>query len=559
MISTARGLALIALIAIAMVATLFIDLHRAEPARDHTLVSGFDEARVVKLTWSAPPSSAGAYLAIERGTPHAPWRRTLPSSADVDQGAVGDILAALRGGRWQRVGTAGQVGEGQVKLTIEMRTDSGVERIDLGIGAPAPSRAGSAQQWIARGDRAYLVDAWVAQALMPSTLSLSSTHPLAPAANAPTLTFWNHAGDVTVSGDGTDNRVAQIGAGPTLIEHGVRLDPMIAHDLERALANIEVVALSSSQAGSTHTGTPIAQTDTLQIEWAGSRADLGSTSCNNDDKLVELTARSGGGCVSAEAAGVLRAIVAKLRGPATQSAAPAPVPFAVGVVELGDGQTLDLTKSPKIGARGATSPADRDRTQQLLAALATRATVIDMPTNVSPPARTLFIRGGHGAEQTLVVGERPIVWRAGERVALRVTPEAYDAIARGPAEYTDLQLWTEEPTTVVKVVVIKRGDTHEFSRGAVVGEWTGARAPSSVEALVALLAAPHAEALVGWPWTKQTEEHGAVRVLVTIQPPAGAPFERSMSLTAKGPCEVSVANGVFAMKPALCAAAAVAN
>ncbi|HEY4181501.1 MAG TPA: hypothetical protein VGM90_31860 [Kofleriaceae bacterium] len=571
MISSARGLVLLAAVAVAMVATLFIDLHRAEPARDHMLVSGFDESRVVKLSWANP---SGPPLAIERGTPHAPWRRTLPSAGDVDQNAVGDILAALRGGRWQRVGNVAEAGAGQTKLTIEMRTDTGVESIELGVGEgtrvsqayhlKTKEPVADAQEWIARGDRAYLVDAWVAHALQPDALALAVTHPFAPAANAPSIRFWNHDGDVTVSGDGTDNRILQLGTGPTITDHGVRLDPAIAHELERALATIEVVELSSAQpTASTQTATPIANTNTLQIEWAGTRADLGATGCNGNETLVEVMAPSGGGCVEASAAGDLRDLVAKLRGPATAIAARAPIPFAVGVVELADGQTLDVTKSPKIGVRTqllGMGAADRDRTQQLLAALATRATVIDFAPASAPPgaltegpgARTLFIRGDHGAEQTLVLGDRPIVWRAGERVALRVTPEAYDAIARQAKDYVDLLLWSEEPTTITNIEVAGRA----FSRGAVIGEWTGAKNPASVDALLALLSAPRALELVArnpvGPDPKDT-------VRITIHPPTGPIIEHILRLASGPRCEAETDTGIYLLKPEVCAAARAAK
>jgi hypothetical protein len=588
-ISTARGLALLGVVAVAMVATLFIDLHRAEPARDHTLVSGFDEARVTKLTWAAPTapfaraiSPDGTYLAIERGTPHAPWRRTLPSSGEVDQGAVGDILAALRGGRWQRIGDVAQAGEGQVKLTIEMRTDTGVESIVLGLGAPAerdtagvrpnqPEHVHDAQVWIARGDHAYLVDAWVAAALQPDALALAVTHPIAPAANAPTITFWNKAGDLTVSGEGTDNRIVQPGVKSS--DDGVRLDPAVSHELERALAGIEVVALASSHTASgAQVATPVANTDVLQIEWAGSRANLGTTSCNGNDRYVELIAPSGGGCVEAADATELRDLLTRLRGPASGYAAKAPIPFPVGVVQFGDGQELDVTKRARIGRRASMNTADTARAQQLLAALAAPAELFDVAPAQAPPgavvdgpdAKKLVIRGNHGAEQTLVLGEKPTVWRVNERVALRLTPEAWDIIARPPSEYIDLQLWSEEPTTIVTVAI---GD-EQFTRGAVIGEWTGAKDPEAIDALVALLAAPQGLAHT------TTTGHG-VTVTMTIQPPTSAPYKRTLELVTQGkaciariwtqipfPSDGTLldhVDGELAMKPELCAAARAAK
>src|SRR5262249_19760999 len=154
-----------------------------------------------------------------------------------------------------------------------------------------------------------------------------------PAANAPTLTFWTPDGEVILSGDGTDNRFLKIGTS----DHGVRLDPVIAHNLEVALRNVEIVALPTAPSAS--------DPNELKIEWTGSRAALGAEAgCNGDPALVTLDAPSGGGCVRWNAAQAVRDVLGKLHSSSTILAAKAPVPFPIGVVQFSNGQELDVTK-----------------------------------------------------------------------------------------------------------------------------------------------------------------------------------------------------------------------
>src|SRR4051812_40139871 len=239
MIASWRGLAVAAAIAIALAVIAIVDPLRTERAAvDRALVPRFDPARAAELVWErAGQPAIRAVRAGER------WELHAPGAIPADAGAIGDVLAALRGAHWHRLGDAPPP---HATLTVI----AGGERHVLGVAAPI---AGTEQAWIVRDGRGAVVDRWVARALDRDRLSLQVRGPLADAAGARSIAITGAAPAARAPRPGAGGGAADVASGGRVdlrIEGMPRrlvrpeplwLAPEVAAALERALRDLAIV------------------------------------------------------------------------------------------------------------------------------------------------------------------------------------------------------------------------------------------------------------------------------------------------------------------------------
>ncbi|MCX5741053.1 MAG: hypothetical protein NT062_00985, partial [Proteobacteria bacterium] len=151
MIASLRGVMVACALALALVLVALVDGLRPRPSTDRALVPGF--TAVTSLAWPT--------FAIARVGAH--WTA---DGGPLDDDAVDVVISTLRGARWHRRAEAARAGA----ITTTLRAGPTTIR----IGEPL---AGTAQQWVAIDDAAYLVDAWVARALAPARWQLRDRAP----------------------------------------------------------------------------------------------------------------------------------------------------------------------------------------------------------------------------------------------------------------------------------------------------------------------------------------------------------------------------------------------
>src|SRR4051812_5207051 len=494
MIASWRGLAVAAAIAIALAVIAIVDPLRTERAAvDRALVPGFDPARATELVWErAGQPAIRAVRAGER------WELHAPGAIPADAGAIGDVLAALRGAHWHRLGDAPPP---HATLTVI----AGTERHVLGVAAPI---AGTEQTWIVRDGQGEVVDRWVARALDRDRLSLQVRRPLADAAGARSIAITGALPDgarVALQIEGTPRRRVRPGA--------LVLAPEVVGALERALRDVTIVRIPDRPASG----------HGLAIELAGAHGaavavELGGA-CPGARERVAASGTAGDGCIERAAADAVTAAVAALERPPAAIVERRPVPFEPAHVALPDGAALD-TSPPRVGDAAA----DVTRVAELLAALAAPAEVVGLPA--APPIAHLTATDRAGAAIALDLFADRALARSGEPVALRPAPGAWSLLVRPSRELRDLTLWVEEPTTITALAI----DGVRYRRGAVIGAWD--REPASpvdaarVEALVARLAAPRALGFADRPLA------AAHRVTLEVAPPVGAPMRHALELGA---------------------------
>ncbi len=513
MIASWRGLAVAAAIAAVLAVIVIIDTLRAggPVAVDHALLPGFDPVRATELIWErAGQPAIRAVRAGER------WELRAPGAIPADGGAIGDVLAALRGAHWHRRGDATPP---HTTLTVI----AGGERHVLGIAAPI---AGTEQSWIVCDGQGEVVDGWVARALDRDRLSLQVRRPLADAAGARTIAVTGTvpvslatrpgaaggAGDVAGGGrvdlriEGVPRR--QVRPEPLL------LAPELAAALERALRDVVIIRIRIADGPLPGRG--------LAIEVAGPgpavTVELGGA-CPGAPALVAVSGTAGDGCVEQAAADAVKAAVAALDRPPGAIVERRPVPFEPARVVLPDGGVL-ATSPPRVGDAAA----DDTRVAELLGALAAPAEVVPRPT--APPIAHLTATDRAGAAIALDLFADRVLARPGEPVALRTAPGLWNLLIRPSRELRDLTLWVEEPTMITAVVV----DGVRYQRGPVIGAWdrqpAGPVDAARVEALIAQLATPRAIGLAAGPLA------AAHRVTLEVTPPVGAPIRHALELGA---------------------------
>ena len=491
MISTVRGLVVACAIAALLVALAIAAGGGAAAPADRALVTGFRAEAVTALAWTrdgAPPIRIARDPASPTG-----WSWAEPRGA-ADAGAVEAVLAALRGGRWHRRGPAAAAGRPSVTLAVTSAAGSpGAELPAIGVGEPLP---GGDQRWLMIGDRAYLVDAWLARALAPDALALRVRRPLAAITGAAQL---------QLSPDGALGRVTLAGAPRQITApFPLLLDPVVAAAIERPLAELEVIELPRAAIAPRGEGIVADRTTVL---------DAGP--CPGSPGRWAIDGTAGPGCIGEGAWENARRAIWTLTQPAAQLVERRPAPLEPAKLVLADGAVLDLTGHPRIGDRDA----DPTAVLELIAALGAPAEPIAAPAGTPLGALVATERGGRSI--TLDLYAPDVVVRRGEPVGLRVGEGAFRRLARPSAELRDPTPWREEPTTVTALAL----DGTTYTRGAVIGEWTragpGRDDPAAVSRLVDALAAPR---------LRPHPHAGALRHTVTlhVRPPGGAPVVHAL-------------------------------
>jgi hypothetical protein len=541
MIASARGLAVAAVIAVALAALAAIDVARTPSpggAGDHALVPGFDPARVTALVWERPGQPA---IRVERAGDR--WGLHGPAVAPVDPAAIGDVLAALRGARWHRRGDAPPA---HATLIVA----AGDAQLAIGFSDPI---AGTEQAWITVDGRGAVVDRWVVRALDRDRLGLQIRRPLAEVAGARSIAITGAIPDaIAIRRAGAPIELALAGrprrlAGPAPF----LVAPELVTALERALRDLAITRGADRPVP----GQPLA----IRAGTAGGGeivVEIGDA-CPGAEQLIAMRGTAGEGCVDRAQMVALAMAVARLESPAEAIAERRPVPIEAKHLVLGDGAKLEIDP-PRIGEAAA----DPVRVAELLAALAAPGEIVRRPS--TPPTSRLTARDRSGAEIALDVLAGGIVARRGEPIALRIAPGAWRLATRPSRELRDPALWFEEPTTIAAIAI----DGVRYQRGTVIGAWArepaaaGSAAPvdTAVEALAAQLAAPRA---IGFATGPIAVAH---RVVVDVAPPAGAAIRHAIELGAPtgagcpariAPPAGSDAGGdVVALPAALCAAVA---
>lgn len=486
MTRTPRGLAVLVVIAAVLGALVARELRRPPaPPEDRAIAPGLDPGLVTEMTWERSPlpevtvRGHGAEWTWLSGT----------SNAHANPRAVQDALAALRAGRWQRTAEAAAAGALRAQLVVK----TGSASRTIGIGQPLP---GTEQTWLVVGERALLVDSWVARALDPDPLALRERHPVLAAAQASAIVIA--VGPDSVRLEGTPRRQLS----PRILL--VRAD--LAAELERGLEAIEIVRLSRP---------PPAGTSYLAFDLIANLR-LAST-CPDDPTLAWVSSNSGDGCFARATYDALAAVALAIAGPAELAGEPRPLPAEIDQVALAEG-VLELARTPSIDGQRA----DPVAIAELLAVLAAPAEIVPVPAGATPK-KVLGFRLRGGATVSLQLLGNDLARREGEPIALRLTSAAYARLARGAKGYAVATIWNEEPLTISEIDV----DGVHYARGAVVGEWTrtpsGAFDPEQVDRVVAALASPRRMSDV----ESTTITH---RLKLTVTPPVGAPVVREMAV-----------------------------
>lgn len=517
MIATRRGL--LVLLAVAVLLAMFVigDARRSTGVVDRTLAQGLDVDTITALRWTRPGAPT-----VHLGREGERWSWLEPVAAPADQGAVANILATLRAARWHRRAPAATAGPVRSTLTVSTPTPtSGGKppeyadhpRRTFGLGRVLE---GSEQAWLVDGEHALLVDAWVARALDPDPLSLMIRRPFETAAQAPAITIRTASARVRL--EGTPRWRSE----PTPLL--VRAELVTA--LEQALAALEIVVLPEAPRPAP------ADADVLTIELPSVRATLGGE-CGNPE-VVLLTSSSGTGCVRREAAAAVRAAFAGLTGPDTQIIDLRPAPLDAATITLRDATVLDVARL-RVGGGPGDPAADPARVVELLAVLAAPAPSVPFDPKARPNATiTITDRTGSSIRLELLAGG--VVHRAGEPLALALTPANAALLARTAKDLRVRTLWLEDPLAISSITV----DTMVFRRGSVIGEWLAGpvaapTAPVAVtasraqvlDALAGQLAHPQA---VAFDPPAFATSH---RVVLDIAPPGGAPVQHVLELGGK--------------------------
>ena len=510
MIATRRGLAVLVAIAALLGVLLVRELRRTRRTpEDRALITGLDPSYITAMTWHRsplPPVTVNGSGTL--------WTWTSTSfHAIANARVVADVLAALRAGRWQRTGEVGAAGKLRAQLSLTIGTTARV----IGIGEALP---GTEQTWLVVGDRALLVDSWVARALDPDPLALRERHP---------VTDVSHAAAITISTEGVTSRFEAVP--PRQVQPRVVLvrAPLMA-ELARALEAIEIVRLSRSPAG---------DMPELVIH-AGTEVRLGAR-CPDDPTLAWLSSDIGDGCIARATYDAVTAAVQALAGSAATVAEPRPLPVEVEKVVLADAAVLALDRAPAIDGK----PTDPVAVAELLAVLAAPADLVPLP-DVHPVRGTVTLTVRKAGAITLELLGGNLVHRALEPVALRLSGGAYERLARGARAYVDKSVWNEEPTTITSIKI----DAITYTRAAVIGEWTRAPAgtfdPKRVDLVAVALSVPRR--------TPDVESINYThRVVLTVTPPVGAPVVRALGV-GNFRCIATTGAGTMSFAPAVCEA-----
>ncbi|MDB4959230.1 MAG: hypothetical protein JWO36_6799 [Myxococcales bacterium] len=533
MTASLRALLVLAALAGSLVLAVVIDGMRAPaPPPSRALLPGLDPEQVTELRWSrahGPDSRVTREAAI--------W--VAPRST-VDQQTVAAVLSTLRAARWHRRDVKAIAGTTKAQLVVFAPRKHVIEIAESLVGAD--------QTWLViDGGDARLVDGWVARALDPSPLALRMRFPLAEAASADTilingkLEIKGHPRllDHTFPGRGS-------GFGPPPV---IWLDPRFVDRLERALAELELVA-EASASGDAAASPALAVTGTSIVVDDVTLSEAGP--CPEHPELVAVAGSFGNGCVSAVSWNEIVAVVHALDGSPGAIADRRMTADPPEWIMFQGGDRLELNTMTVVRA-GRRVAADPSRARELVAALLDEAEIVgdtsvdDIESNKPTGHLTALSARGRNRIYWDAAG---FVFRDHERLKFRPTTSDLKIYQRGVAAYVDDHLWTEDPTSITAIEI----DHVTYRRGAVLGEWTrdpsGKIKAAALDALASALAAVRAPASEG-------DLAVAHEVTVTITPPVGAPSKHTLEIAAG--CAARVDGARVTLSRSVCAAVAAAQ
>jgi hypothetical protein len=481
-----RGLAILAAIAVALAVIALRG--GAREVEDRALAPGVDVAAIDRLTW-ARPGEPDVVAVRDRGA----WTWAgAPASPD----AIDGVLTALRAGRWQRRGDAAVAGAVAATLTI------GPSGLALAVAQPL---AGTDQTWLVAGDRALLVDAWIARALAPPPRALRVARPIAGAT----------VGTIELAGDrGTraiDLATGRLGDGVATL----RLAPAPLDELGRAVDELEIVALPAAAPGDAAAGSGVRVT--VRAPGHADRwAQLGAA-CAGHPELVAIRAGTGDGCVVAAAAARVADVYARLAVPLSRAPGDLAAIAAIAdhrivaaptTVQLPDGTRIAVDTSRASAADRATAanPAiandtDPAAVRALVDAVTAPCEVVAIPDAQVRGELAVTERDGDEVHAEL---RGDVVVRAGEPVGLRPAAPALAVIESPGGLFASRTLWVDEPLSITTLSI----DNETLWRGAVVGEWSSPPARfAAITRLAEVVASPRAVASLAVPPASVFDAH----------------------------------------------------
>ena len=408
---------------------------------------------------------------------------------------------------------------GGVRGKVRVVAAGSVTELDIAAGIE-----GGDQAWVVRGDSAYLVDDWVANALFPEPLALRVRQPLAAAASAKAI--------VATALGPTDVRVD----GMRLVKpRALWLEPARVDALVETLTKLEIVALGPPTLDPAVRGGITLEGPARQVTLAGT--------CAGKQLFVHTT--DGDGCVERAAWDAIGSELTKLECSRGRDRRPATTSDRAREARARRWRRARIAGRPRIG----NDDANPDRVRELVVALTAKGVCISRPAR--KPSKTLVATDASGTNVTLEVFDGGLVARAGEDVAIHVMgDEAWRAIMRPSSALRDSVLWREDETTVQSIGV----DGVTFKRGALIGEWTRSPAGEVDAALVDALA--QSLASVRAPSTTQTVA-ATRKIAVTFAPPSGKPVKHELALAPPGAegCAAKVDGAPVMLPLPLCTAA----
>ena len=502
MIHSRAGLLVLAAIAAAL-AGFVAARSPTPPPVDQALVPGFDADKLWSLAWNnsgITPTGLderGEGFAVERGlgahAGYSGWsfcRQATQTCHEGDSQHISDVLAALRGARWHRreqVSAAGTISRWLQLWGPDVRS--------IGLGQ---ALEGADQRWLVMNGAAVLVDGWVARALFPEPLDLVIRYPLDGAEQARRIRVRDQTTGISLDIDPASHQIG-----------GRWIDPQWLARLEAALDAVEIASLPR--------GEMVGRSPGLRIDYEGARPErfayepLDHPVCPHGQ--VPLVTWTADACVDAAAWREVAMAALGLADPTADLADPHLGPFEPSRIELPDGSELQLGKHTTLALHDATVEVDSDRVSALLGVLRSQAPRVDVPRGPAGGVLELVSASGETCHLALYPGG--IVVRREDRVAFRLPPEARAILDQPASAYRDPTRWLEDPSTVSAITL----DGTTYKRGAVIGEWTGAKAPADAALVEALAAAVAAVRAPSGPAPVAVEH----RLDVTIAPPVGTP------------------------------------
>lgn len=417
---TASRAALVVLAAIAvMLAIAHLAISSGGGTGAHAPFADLVATPPTELVWHGE----GPPIMIQHG------EMVLPSKGPVDPAAIDDVVAALRGARWQRQAATAPAGA-RFKLDVGGET--------LTIGPDVPGVGG----WITRRHRAYLVDAWVIRALDRDALSLRVRPPFAGA-----LAGLHHVelrgDDVDLVLDGTPLAVATP-AGP------VRLGADAARAVADDLAGVRIESLVGVNAA-----TPPARQHVTVIGAARADLDILGPCPDQPDQVQVAGTTAGSACVGVQA-------MIGLTFAAKQIAAD-PIGVADPHLVVAAPKSIKLLSGATLAWRGATvevdgAATDDDAVARVVTAITGPTTPVALPTPRPAPAGAFEL--DHVTFD--LVGPDLVVER-GAGYAHRVPGDVVAALRLTADELRDHVVVRTEPSLLTALAITERGATRQVA------------------------------------------------------------------------------------------------